>query len=69
MHACITLTLDEHPDHSPPLPVIDRPADPAADVRIWFRDSDGDQVVLAGCPACLASQFAALARALGAPAP
>jgi len=49
--------------------VIDRPADPAGDVRIWFRDSDGDQVVLAGCPACLASQFAALARALGAPAP
>ena len=69
MHASITLTLDEGPGHSPPLPVIDLPADPDGDVRIWFQDSEGDQIVLVGCRACLANQFAALARALGAPAP
>lgn len=69
MHACITLTLDETPDHSPPLPVIDLPADPAEDVQIWFQDSGGNQIVLVGCRACLANQFAALAGALGAPAP
>jgi hypothetical protein len=69
MHACVTLTLDESPGHAPPLPVIDLPADPAEDVRIWFQDSEGDQIVLVGCRACLANQFAALARALGPPAP
>ena len=69
MYACITLTLDETPDHSPPLPVIDLPADPAEDVQIWFQDSDGNQIVLVGCRACLVNQFAALAGALGAPAP
>lgn len=67
MHACITLSLDESPDHSPPLPVTDLPADPGEDVKIWFQDSDGDQIVLVGCRACLANQFAALARALGPP--
>jgi hypothetical protein len=45
------------------------PADPAEDVQIWFQDSDGNQIVLVGCRACLANQFAALAGALGAPAP
>jgi hypothetical protein len=67
MYACITLTLDETPDHSPSLPVIDRPADPADDVQIWFQDDEGNQIVLVGCRACLANQFAALARALGDP--
>jgi hypothetical protein len=66
MHACIILTLDEGPDHAPPLPVIDLPEDPAQDVRIWFLDSEGNQVVLTGCRACLANQFAGLAEALGA---
>jgi hypothetical protein len=61
MHASITLTPDESPGHSPVLPVIDLPADPAPDVKIWFQDSEGDQIVLVGCRACLASQFAALA--------
>jgi hypothetical protein len=65
MHACITLTLDERPDHAPPLPVIDLPADPAEDVKIWFLDSEGNQIVLAGCRACLVHQFAALAKVLG----
>jgi hypothetical protein len=69
MHACITLTIDERPDHSPPLPVIVLPADPDEDVQIWFEDSEGDQILMIGCRVCLASQFAALAVALGAQAP
>ena len=44
--------------------MIDLPADPDGDVRIWFQDSEGDQIVLVGCRACLANQFAALAAAL-----
>ena len=45
------------------------PADPDEDVQIWFEDSEGDQILMIGCRACLASQFAALAVALGAQAP
>jgi hypothetical protein len=64
MHACVTLLLDDSVDHRPSIPVVDLPTDPADDVRIWFQDDEGNQIVLVGCRPCLAHQFATLAGVL-----
>lgn len=45
MHACITLVLDHQEGHAPMLPVVELPADPDGEARVWFRDDGEDRIV------------------------
>ena len=64
MHSCITLVLDHQEGHAPMLPVVELPADPDGEARIWFREDGEDRIVAVGCLWCLAGQFRQLADAL-----
>ena len=64
MHSCITLVLDHQDGHAPAPPVVELPADPDGEARIWFRDDGEDRIVVVGCMRCLAGQFRQLGDAL-----
>jgi hypothetical protein len=64
MHCCITLVLGHQEGHAPMRPVVELPADPDGEARIWFRDDGEDRIVAVGCLRCLAGQFRQLADAL-----